>query len=253
VNAPTLRVFLLDYLAQVDPVAAAALAEEIFATKTSPDEWAIALRNRARSDSSPGARAQLQPRVVELLRHEPWQREPAIAYLEAFDAAVYAGGPEVTAALTDLVRLKDNAAVARAAFLALDRLSLSEGARLLEQLAAQPELMTGREATRANYFARAQVGDPAQRAVLEGYLLNPAIRPDELTRFAGIYPNASFMVSHNLITRTETPDGATLARQDREALRAVESWLADPRFARVKPQLETIRNRLLKFIPPSGQ
>jgi hypothetical protein len=253
VNAPSLRVFLLDYLAQVDPAAARAVAEEIFATKSSADEWAIALRNYARGDSSPNARAGLQAKVMELLRHEPWQRDPSIGYLEAFDVAVYAGGSEVTAALTDLVRLKDNDAVARAAFLALDRLSLSEGARLLEQLAAQPELMTGREATRANYFARAQVGDPAQRVVLERYLLNPAMAPDELTRFAGLYPNASFMISHNLITRTETPEGATLARQDREALLAVEGWIADPRFARVKPQLETIRNRLLKFVSPPAR
>ena len=47
-DASSLRVFLLDYLGQIDRPAAAALARQILTAPTSPDEWAISLRNVAR-------------------------------------------------------------------------------------------------------------------------------------------------------------------------------------------------------------
>lgn len=249
----SLRVYLLDQLARVDRVAAGVYGGRILASLDSPDEWAVALRNFALVNSTAEGRAFLREKLQMMLRHEPWQANPSVGFLEAFDVAVFAGGGEVVGLLTDLVRQKENRAVAHAAYLALDRLTLRDGATVLAQLASQHELMEGREATRANYFARAQVSDPAQRAVLESYLLNPNIGEAELATFAGIYPNANFMISHNLLTRVETPDGATLARQDREALQTIESWLADPRFARIKPQLETIRQRLRNFVVPAQQ
>ncbi len=108
--------------------------------------------------------------------------------------------------------------------------------------------MKGREATRANYLARADAGDAQQRAVLENYLLNSQLSPAELSTFAGLYPNANYMVSYNLLTRTQTPDHASLVRKDRDALSAVESWLNDPRFEKIKPQLQTIKTRLETFM-----
>jgi len=112
--------------------------------------------------------------------------------------------------------------------------------------------MQGREVTRANYFARADVGDAQQRTVLENYLLNPQLRPAELSTFAGLYPSANYMVSYNLLTRTQTPDHNTLANRDREALRVVESWIADARFGKLKPQLQTIKSRLNTFVKQAG-
>jgi hypothetical protein len=55
------------------------------------------------------------------------------------------------------------------------------------------------------------------------------------------------MVSDNLLTRTATPGGATLARQDRNALQVVDGWISDPRFERLKPQLQEIKTRLQNF------
>ena len=46
-DAPTLRTFLLDELARIDPAAAADYSKVILASKDSPDEWAVALRNLA--------------------------------------------------------------------------------------------------------------------------------------------------------------------------------------------------------------
>jgi hypothetical protein len=37
---------------------------------------------------------------------------------------------------------------------------------------------------------------------VEKYLLDPQIDPAELNNFAGLYPNANFMISANLLTQS---------------------------------------------------
>ena len=93
-EAPTFRVFLLDYLQRVDPAAAADCARSILSSTDSSDEWAVALRNLAAGDSSAAGRALLEQKAGELLRNEAWQQDPSAGYLEAFDVAVYPGRHE---------------------------------------------------------------------------------------------------------------------------------------------------------------
>jgi len=252
-EAPSLRTFLLDYLGQIDPAAAAECARVILNSKDLPDEWAVALRNLATGDPSAGGRALLQQKAGELLQYGPWQQNPSTGYLEAFDVAVYLGGTGLVPALTELVRKQDNPAVAHAAYLALDRLAINEPVTLLGALAADPDLMQGREQTRANYFARADVRDPQQRQVLENYLLDPRTSPQELQQFAGLFPNANFMVSQNLLTPTPTPDRAALTGRDAASLQVVQDWLADARFAKLQPQLQRAGQRLEDFARQAGR
>lgn len=247
-EAPTRRVQLLDELGRLDLAAAAALAREILRGKTSADEWAVALRHLARTAQDPANRAFLEGKMRELLTHAPWQRESSAGYLEAFDVAVHLGGTSLVPELAALVRLQDNRAVSHAAYLALDRLTLSEPAALLGKLADEPELMAGREVTRANYFARADPGDASQRALLERYLLEARRTPAELETFAGLFPSANFMVSHNLLTATVTPGADELRQRDRAALAAVRDWLADPRFAGRRAPLEKMHARIEQFV-----
>lgn len=246
-EVPTLRTFLLDQLAQFDPAAAAAYAREILNTSSSPDEWAVALRNLARGDTTPEARTLLTTKTGELLRNESWQQDPSVGYLEAFDTAVYLGGTNLLSPLSDLVRRKDNQAVAHAAFLTLDRLAINQPVETLAALAQHPEWMTGREETRANYFARADVGDAPQRTLVEAYLLGAARSPAELQAFAGVFPNANFMISHNLLTENVTLDGVTLRQRDQTSLEVVTQWLADPRFETIRQSLTKIQQRLTEF------
>jgi hypothetical protein len=250
-EAPTLRTLLLDQLATLDPAAAAEYARTILNSSTSPDEWAIALRNLARGDTTAEARTFLEAKTGELLRNKAWQREASVGYLEAFDTAVHLGGTTLLPPLTELVSKKDNQAVAHAAFLTLDRLVINQPAQTLAVLNEHPEWMAGREETRANYFARADVGDTAQRQLVESYLLDAAREPAELQAFAGVFPNANFMISHNLLTSNATLDGATLARRDQASLEAVNQWLADPRFEKLHPQLEKMKTRLNEFTKKS--
>ncbi len=246
-EAPTLRTFLLDQLEQLDPAAAAAYARKVLNTSRSPDEWAVAFRNLARGDTGSEARALLATKTAELLRNESWQQDPSVGYLEAFDTAVYLGGTNLLSPLSDLVRKKDNPAVAHAAFLTLDRLAINQPAETLAALSRHPEWMSGREETCANYFARADVGDAAQRQLVEAYLLNTSRTPAELQSFAGVFPNANFMISKNLLTDNATLDGTMLRQRDRTSLEVVTQWLADPRFEQVRQPLTTIQQRLQEF------
>ena len=252
-EAPTLRMFLLDYLGQVDPVAAAEYARVILNSKDFPDEWAVALRNLATGDPSADGRALLKQKAGEMLQYQPWQQNPSAGYLEAFDVAVFLGGASLTPALTALVRKQDNPAVAHAAYLALDRMVINDPTALLAALQADPNLMQGRELTRANYFARADVRDPQQRQILESYLLDTQRSATELAQFAGLFPSANYMISQNLLTPTPTPDHATLAARDAASLQTVQAWLADPRFANLQPQLQKMKQRLEVFARQAGR
>ncbi len=247
VAAPTLRTCLLECLAQVDPSGAATYARTILASPDSPDEWALALRSLAKGDSSPDGRALLEQQTGDLLRNTTWQRDPSAGYLEAFDATVFLGGTRLVPDLGELLRKDDNPAVAHAAYLALDRKVINDPVNMLEYLEKNPELMQGREATRANYFARADVSDPEQRRIVETYLLSPSVKPAELGKFAALYPSANYMISYNLLTPTFTLDHATLVRRDTAALDVVNQWLAEPRFASLRPQLQIVKLRLEEF------
>jgi hypothetical protein len=248
VSQPTRRVGLLDELGRVDPKAAAAYAEKVWREFRSPDEWAVSLRDYARANPTGEGKAVLEEKLRLMLAHEPWRAHASVGYLEAFDVAVFIGGTGLMPLLTELVRDRANPAVSHGAYLALDRMILNEPVPTLTHLLEHPEAMAGREDTRANYFARANVADPAQRELLALYLLAPDRAPSELQTFAGLFPNCNLMVSANLLTRCLTPDGESIRRHDREALQTVVGWQADSRFAALQPQLAMIRQRLAGFV-----
>ena len=249
-TAPTFRVWLLDQLGQRNPEAAANYAQSILATHESADEWALALRNYERVRAAPADAVFLKEKAKELLGDPRWQREQSVGWLEAFDIVVHTRATELTPELAQLlVRTEDTSRpAAHAAFLTLDRLILAQPAEMLETLVATPTLMKGRELTRANYFARADVRDVRQRAAVERYLLDPTRPAEELSKFAGLYPNANMMISKNLVTPSESFSRDDLLARDREALRVVEEWIGDPRFERVQPNLQTMRGRLAEFV-----
>lgn len=247
-ESPTLRVWLLDYLSEVEPAGAAAYAEQILANFGSPDEWAVALRAYARGRDTPESRAFLEEKARQMALHEPWQTEPSTGFLEAFDVFVHTRDTEFVPQLGTFLQQTNNRALAHAAYLVLDRLTIVEPEPVLEQLIRQPDLMQGREGTRGNYVARADVSSPVQRQLVEEYLLDTSRGVSELQAFAGTFPNANFMVSNNLLTQNPTITGAELTRRDREALKVVSEWLADPRFERLQPHLQVMKRRLDEFV-----
>jgi hypothetical protein len=251
-GSPTLRIFLLDYLSQIDAGAAADCARQILSHPDSPDEWAVALRCLAAGDGSNEGRAMLEQKTTALLSYEPWQQSPSAGYLEAFDVTVFLGSTNFANPLGSLIRRRDNPAIAHAAFLALDRLVIQNPTVWLSLLQEQPTLLEGRELTRADYFARADVRDAQQRMVLEKYLLSSPTNPREFEHFAEVFPNANYMISQNLLTRPALPEPSSLVARDEAALRVVQSWLEDPRFTEARPYLEKTQRRLETLVRQSA-
>src|SRR5262245_2638603 len=82
---PSLRIALLDWLGQIQPAQAGAVAARILAAPTHPDEWAVCLRNYARAYSDPESREFLRAKTEELIRNPAWRDNPSVGFLEAFD------------------------------------------------------------------------------------------------------------------------------------------------------------------------
>lgn len=245
--SPTLRVWLLNELARLDPAAAAALGRQVLASMDSPDEWAVGLRAVVLGDGSTEGRALVKDKTLALLTHETWQQQPSSGYLNAFDVAVYLKDQEFAPVLSRLLSQTNQPALAHAAFLALDRLTLAAPVEFLRALQTQATSLEGREAARAGFFARADATDPAQRIILEQYLLDPRRTVEELNAFAGTFPNASQFLSHNLLTRQAVFDGTLLARRDAATLAIVRQWQTEPRFADRRAQLRMVETRLQEF------
>lgn len=252
---PTLRVALLDWLGQIHPSQAGTMAEQILATPTDPDEWAVCLRNYARAHPESGSREYLRSKTEELIRNPTWREQPSVGFLEAFDVLVHTEATTSAGLLGELAadRTPKGKVLAHAAYLTLDRLTIRQPAAMMEALTAQPELCEARGPMVASLIARADLRDPAQRRLLREYLLDPRRTADELAAFSGVYPNANFTVSRNLLTETRSPTRQEIVAHDAAALETVEVWLADPVFQAVKPHLREMQSRLKTFVQQAAQ
>lgn len=245
---PSYRVYLLDMLHLVDPAAAAAKSRELVGTSQSPDEWAVALRNVAKADEDGSSTEWLRAKSAELLRNGTWREDPSAGYLNAFDLIVYTEHTALSPELLALCDDRDRRAVRHASFLALDRLVQARPETVLPVLAAEAARHPSSGPMLSNLMARADLRDALQREAVERYLLDGKRAPEELDSFAGVFPNANFHVSNNLLTRTEGIAGPELAERDRAALEIVEEWLEDERFIPVNDTLLRIQSRLGKFL-----
>ena len=252
-DASSMRVFLLNYLGLVDPAAAGTIAMQILARYTTPDEWAVSLRNYAWAHPNSFDRSYLQEKDAELLANTAWSKDPSVGYLEAFDTIVFSHDTAVAPQLSSMVRDKDNPATAHAAYLTMDRLVIAEPKTMLKTLVDQPDLMKGREKTRADFMARADLGQPDQRALVEKYLLDPDRAPQEISQFVAIYPNFNYMISDNLLTQSPTADRNLIVQRDQSALAVVKQWEDDPRFDQLRPDLAKLEQRLDYFVQQAAQ
>lgn len=245
---PTFRTFLLDALRAIDPAAAAEVSREILTAPTTADEWALALRNIGLTSSTPETNAELRAKTEALIANPEWQADPSVGYLNAFDVLVHTRAVESTPLLSELVQRKDRKDLAHAAFLTLDRLVQRAPEEVLENLAADKNLQQSRPEMTAQQFARADLRDPAQQAIVKSWLLDPSRSGTELSSFSGVYPNNNHFVSNNLLTTEPTQSGSDLAAHDRAALEIITSWSEDPTFAPVKDHLTTMIRRLNSFV-----
>jgi len=245
---PTLRVFLLDLLLEIDPAAAARISRGMLEDKTSPDEWSIALRNVAKGEGDTENKEYLRKKTEQLINNPEWQAQPSVGYLNAFDVLVYAGATESAPLLSSLVQRKDRRDLAHAGFLTLDRLVQRKPVEMLTLIQADLALQESRPEMTAQQFARADIRDGQQQAVVKSWLLDPSRTPTELRNFASTYPNNNRMISQNLLTSEDHVSGADLATHDREVLEIIRHWKTEPGFETLSPYLEIMDGRVSGFV-----
>ena len=242
-DAPTLRVMLLDVLGQIArrtrSPAAARVSRTVLETRDSADEWALALRNVAWHE--PAAKPYLASKVREMLAHGPWRARPSAGMLEAFDVAVYTRDASLVPELAEAQR-SGGRELQYAAAVALDRLAEQGPLEVMTYLNTHPTELADRPLLRADYYAKADLSQIAQRAAVEIYLGRPDVALEEKSKLLkGLATPATF-VAETLLTEAPPPDDGG-PRLDALA-RATGEWLAGDRFPDLRAPLTQLRQRL---------
>lgn len=243
-SSPTLRTALLDLLGALHPAEAARISRKILAEPTHPDEWALALRNVAKGEDTAETKSYLVSKTLELINAPEWQAEPSIGFLNAFDVLVFCRATETTPLLSTFIQNKERRDLVKASFLTLDRLNQAEPAEILNQLLEDSTLQQTHPGMVAQQFARADLGDKSQRAIVRSWLLDGKRTGEELTMFANSYPNQNQMISQNLLTDSSAPPRQI---DIRESLQVLSDWSHDPDFAGVQSSLDGLWERLIHF------
>lgn len=244
-TVPSVRQALLDLLPSLDPVAALEMAREIMDQRTSPDEYALALRNMAWNDLEGDLKIELSGRFMDLLE-SPWLDQPSAGFLEAFDIAVEVGGRQMfdrLVALAGEVTAKSNTAASRAAFMSLDRMVVRDRGLLSTAFSTNAGWMDFAPQQRASLMSRLDITEPGQRDVFSRYLSTPHA-VGELEYFAKVFPNENFLYGHRLVTADDaTPTIDEVKAADARVLGELDALEASaPDEA--KGAIRTIRGRL---------
>ncbi len=244
-ESPSVRVAALDWLGQLDPVAAADYAEHIFEASNSSDEWAVALRNLGRS---PGAQANplFQQSVRQLIVREDWRTSPTRGYAEALDSVVLLG--DLSLIPETLKAAQDSPDIAPLIPVVLDNLILGQPSTALPFLTQDADLFREETALRASLVARADVRDPAQRKAVEDYLLEVNASSEELARFGHLFPLFNRFLGQHLMTVDQPCTIREQASIDDAALTAVVQWKGDSRFGGVASMLDEVEQRLRSHV-----
>ncbi len=254
-SAPTLRVFMLDTLGEVDPAAGAAYAKTILDQPPgSADEWALSLRNLTQHDDAMAADPYLANKTRELISNPAWLNNPSLGFLEAFDFVVFTKQTDLAPQMASYLENTDyDQGLRYASYVALDRLVIANPASVLPIMEANPHMLDTRPAVRASEFARADVTDPVQLAAVENYLLRTDLSTFEISQFMDGFPWHAQGVGNNLATVSAMPNLQQMAVQDAASLAAVDQWLADPRFASLQADLQKLRADLVRVIKSDQQ
>jgi hypothetical protein len=241
---PSLRVALLDWLADFDPLAARAYSEKIYQS-SDPDEWAVALRNHWRIVGS------VEPAFVERVKamfgREAWFQNPSGGFVESMDFAVAIGGADGWSILTGVLARGDG--LRRVALAALDAWTIQDRSMAITQLVQPGQTPSPVDAqTRAALLARADVGDTTQKDHVRDYLLSPRIGREEKAEFLRQFPNQNMILGHRLVTTTRPTSWKGGAELDAVALRFVDDLIRAGAVQDIRVDLAASRERLQRFV-----
>ena len=242
--APSLRVALLDWLADFDPPAARAYSEKIYQS-SDPDEWAVALRNHFRIVGS--VEPAFVARVKEMFGREAWFQSPSGGFVESMDFAVAIGGADGWSILTAVLARGDG--LRRVALAALDAWTIQDRSTAITQLVQSgPTSSPVDSQTRAALLARADVRDTTQKDHIRDYLLSPRAGREEKAEFLRQFPNQNMILGHRLVTTTRPTSWKGGAELDAVALRFVDDLIRSGAVQGLRVELEASRERLQRFV-----
>jgi hypothetical protein len=250
-SVPTLRTALLDVLPSLDPSAALDVARSVMDEKKSPDEFALALRNLAWNDLGGDLENELSERFDQMIQMEDWVEDPTSGFLEALDAGVSLSDKRSFDSMVRLNRqalASGNQPLARALFVALDRMVLRAPSLLAGSFSEDPELTGLSSGQRASLLSRLDITDSMQRDVFVRYLAAPTHAVAELDYFADIFPNGNYLHGNWLVTSGEAAQsiGGRL-QSDRAVLAEIDRLIVNSANERMNEALVRIRGRLQKI------
>ena len=242
---PTLRVALFEYLALRDAEAARVLAESWIQSRPDhPAEWAVALRELIAGKEASTWLPAMRPRISALLTDEVWVAQHPPGWAEALDIVAAGKAVEFLPQLARLANRDQPRAVQYAAHDALQGLTGTAPALVLEALNLDTSLLANNSGLRAGIFARADVRVPEQLRALEVYLGRPDVMAGERAKFTAQFPHHLASAMPRLFTQMQVQSPEDMAAQDRATIEQIDRWLADDHFAVWRKSFEHVRSRL---------
>ena len=242
-GAPTLRVLLLDLLGRICKTTHGSEADEVaralLETKTSADEWAVALRNVAWA--APSDRAFLAAKSREMLHYQPWRQQPSGGFIEALDVIVFSRDVTFVTDLAELVRGEDKT-LQRSAGMALDRLAEMAPLDVMNFLNTNRAELADKPFLRADYFSKADLSQPSQRAAVEAYLSRPDVASREKGKLLAVLASPGSFAADTLLT--DPPPAEDPPQRSAGLRQTVGDWLKTNRFPELNPSLLQLQERL---------
>ncbi len=247
-ESPTWRTALLDLLGQTDPFQFVHYMRTLLASATSPDEYALALRNLGWANPGGKLDGEIRGYFSAMLSRPAWRESPSTGYLEAFDLAVATGAVGEAVAALDPAQGKTESSVSRAAFVALDRIMLRNPDGVVSEFEKNPDFLSRSPYHRASILSRLDVRQPGQSALLARYFLRSDHAPGELEYFSELFPNGNRFASHRLVTSPEGKGSiGDMNVLDRATVEVLRGWLGAPEFNGRRGELEKVITRLEGF------
>ena len=250
-EAPSIRTAMLNVLAQTDPAKSVDYARKVLAESQSPDEWALALRNLAMTNTGGEHTEELRQAFKKMIDQPAWLEKAAPGFMQAFDVAAALGGKQEFEELASLVNLENSFGlrvengVSAAAEHALDRMAFINPGPIVQQIASNAETLSWAPNVRAALMGRANVSDAAQRGAVEAYLQRSDLTAEELTAFAEKFGGTTLITDYPLVAGTGPGvDYQQQVNGKKAALAAAKQWQQDPRFHARQVELQHIVERL---------
>lgn len=256
-DVSTLRLALLDLLPSLDPELALAVSREIMDQKTSPDEYALALRNLAWNDLNGDLHGEVIDRLNQMIQSGDWLARPSAGFLEAIDAAVFVKGQqsfEILVSLHQVAGETGDLNLGRASFVALDRVVLGNPDVLIQAFEGDPGLSGMDSSLRASLISRMDLTDAKQREVVTRYLSDPALSEKELDYFTGVFPNGNFIHGNWLMSGMDETQSIDQRKQsDLQVIAEIDQLRAAGGGERMIQALDRIKARLVRQTQPPAK